>query len=235
MVRFHPWFSSRIRVVSRVLDQELMWPWRKRYKIQSRTQSGTDTLSSHAMFHHLPMKMSILLEYSIKHGAISMVEWHLWLSNLHVKASVLLVKHQSRKVSLWGVVRCILSLVCGQILVKIYHLSNNLGFKCLCDTVCLHHDIACLSLPRLNLICFVFEWKTTLCTPFFFNENWMTKCFWEPTQSSKHVCETNEKECDSKWHVMSNCKHWNQICWSFGWCSHQLACVDCKAKKRVTV
>jgi len=125
-VRFHPWFSPRIRVVSRVLDQELMCApkekmqdpirnakWNGNAEFPCRVLSrcclilrtcGNKSLSPwwnmRTVWAILPMKMSILLEHSIKHGAVSMAEQHSWLSNLHVKASVLLVKHWSSKISL---------------------------------------------------------------------------------------------------------------------------------------
>jgi len=50
-----------------------------------------------------------LVGVSIKHGAVSMAEQHSQLSNLHAKASVLLVKHWSRKVS--SLTRCSLCFV----------------------------------------------------------------------------------------------------------------------------
>ena len=126
MVRFHPWFSPWIGVVSRVLDQELMCAlkekmqdlmrntkWKKNAEFPRRVLSrccailracGNKSMSPWRNMRTvqtiMPMKMSILLEQLIKHGAVSVVVQCLWLSNLHAKASVLLVKHWSRKVSL---------------------------------------------------------------------------------------------------------------------------------------
>jgi len=125
MVQFHPWFSPRIGVVSQVLDQELMCALKEKTQDPMRCTKWNGNESSHDVFYHnvmqscghlgnkivspwrnmrtvwaiLPMKMLILLECSIKHGAFCVVAQHSQLSNLRDKASVLLVKHQSRKVS----------------------------------------------------------------------------------------------------------------------------------------
>jgi len=69
------------------------------------------------------MKILTLLECSIKHGAVSVAEQHSQLSNLHATASVLLVKHQSRKVSFEVLFAVFCPLVCGQSSVKICRLS----------------------------------------------------------------------------------------------------------------
>jgi len=61
--------------------------------------------------NNLVKEMSILSKYLIKHGAVSVVEQCSYLSNLRVKASILLVKPQSRKVSFLRFVCCISSLV----------------------------------------------------------------------------------------------------------------------------
>jgi len=99
MVRFHPWFSPRIRVVSRVLDQELMCASKEKIQDPMRNTkwNGSDEFPRPVLSRCciilracgnkciyswrnmrtvqalLQMKMSILLEYSIKHGAFRMV------------------------------------------------------------------------------------------------------------------------------------------------------------------
>jgi len=81
------WVSTPCSVTTSCDPTGMLWqvhsPWR----------------NMHTMWAILPMKMSILLEYSIKHGVFLCGSLMLQLSNLRVKASVSLVKHWSRKVS----------------------------------------------------------------------------------------------------------------------------------------
>jgi len=98
MVRFHPWFKPRMEVVSRVLDQELMCALMEKIQDLMRNikWNGNDEFPRRVLLRWriilracgnksispwqnmrtvlaiLPMKMSIPLEHSIKHGAISM-------------------------------------------------------------------------------------------------------------------------------------------------------------------
>jgi len=52
MVRFHPWFSPRITVVSRVLDQELMCALKVKIQDPMRNTKWKGSESSHDVFYH---------------------------------------------------------------------------------------------------------------------------------------------------------------------------------------
>jgi len=99
---------SRRCVILRACGNKCTSPWQNMHTVPSI----------------LPMGHRSCWKFRSKHGAFFMAEQHSWLSNLHVKASVLLVKHQSRKVSLWGVLRCVSSFVCGRIPLKKCRLST---------------------------------------------------------------------------------------------------------------
>jgi len=77
----------------------------------------------------LPMKMLILLECWIKCGAFRMVGYHSQVSNLRVMSSILLVTHQSKKVSLFRCCSLCFVLCLVKFLVKNYCYHFFLGSK----------------------------------------------------------------------------------------------------------
>jgi len=52
MARFHPWFSPRIRVASRVRDQELMCALKEKTQDPMRNRKWNGSESSHDVFYH---------------------------------------------------------------------------------------------------------------------------------------------------------------------------------------